>query len=177
MSEENPDTTSAINPPEETPTTTRTETVIAESASTYLSTYTPLEPSDISDTLKQVVLPNVSPDAISHEQAHAGVSVHIPGSVKLCQEDVIVFYWGKNVSSTTLFHRVGGNSIVRVLCISYNFIPFIQYGLIDLYYEVFRDERLIGTSPVLRVNVNYSAPVTPRQRQRKRSINGRYPGS
>ena len=142
------------------------------------STYrqTPLNhiPSDISDTLKPPVLPNIDPEAISDEQAHAGITVHIPGSVKMCWGDEIRFYWGKNLSSTTLFHRVGENSVVRVLCISYNFTPYIQYGLVDLYYELYRDNRLIGTSPVLRVNVNYSVPVTSRQRQRKRLINRRF---
>ncbi|MCF5735548.1 hypothetical protein GIV17_15200 [Pseudomonas syringae] len=125
-------------------------------------------PSDISDTLKAPVLPDIDPDSISHEQAHAGITIHIPGSVKMCWGDEIRFYWGKNLSSTTLFHRVGENSVIRVLCISYTFTPYIQYGLVDLYYEIYRDHRLIGTSPVLRVNVNYAVPVTSRQRQRKR---------
>ncbi|MEA1762402.1 hypothetical protein U2237_11625 [Pseudomonas syringae pv. tomato] len=132
-------------------------------------------PSDISDTLKAPVLPNNDPAAISHEQAHAGITVHIPGSVKMCWGDGIHFYWGKNVSTTTLFHRVGENSVVRELCVSYLFTPHIQYGLIDLYYELYRDCQLIGTSPVLRVNVNYSVPVTSRQRSRKRLINRRFP--
>ncbi|KPY11826.1 Uncharacterized protein ALO55_00355 [Pseudomonas savastanoi pv. phaseolicola] len=125
-------------------------------------------PSDISNTLKAPVLPDIDPDSISHEQAHASITIHIPGSVKMCWGDEIHFYWGKNLSSTTLFHRVGENSVVRVLCISYNFTPYVQYGLVDLYYELYRDHRLIGTSPVLRVNVNYAVPVTSRQRQRKR---------
>ncbi|KOP55119.1 MULTISPECIES: hypothetical protein [Pseudomonas syringae group] len=131
-------------------------------------------PSDISDTMKPPVLPGIDPEAISEEQAYAGITIHIPGSVKMCWGDEIRFYWGKNLSSTTLFHRVGKDSIVRVLCVSYNFTPYIQFGLVDLYYELYRDNRLIGTSPVLRVNVNYSAPATSRQRQRKRLVNRRF---
>ncbi|MFH7375980.1 hypothetical protein RA263_28180, partial [Pseudomonas syringae pv. tagetis] len=68
----------------------------------------------------------------------------------------------------SLFHLVGEKSLVRVVCISYYFTPYIQYGLVDLYYELYRYQRLIGTSPVLRVNVNYSAHISSRQKQRKR---------
>ncbi|CAM3106579.1 hypothetical protein BZK31_05860 [Pseudomonas floridensis] len=132
-------------------------------------------PSDISDTLKPPILPNVNPDAITQEQAFAGISIHIPGSVKLCEEDVIFFYWGRNVSVTTIYHRVGANSIVRVMCLSYNFLTYLHYGLVDLYYEIYRDKKLIGTSPALKVTVNHAVPVTLKQRQRKRWISRRYP--
>lgn len=131
---------------------------------------------DISTSLKAPVLPNVNPDAISYEQAHAGVSVHIPSSPLMQLDDVIVFYWGLHRSVTTLYHDPGKNSVARVLCMTYNFLPHAQYGLLDLYYEVERDDQVIGRSPLLRATVNYSTPVTPRQRQRKRSVSRRYPG-
>ncbi len=132
-------------------------------------------PSDISDTLKPPIVPNVNTDAITQEQAFAGVSIHIPGSVKLCEDDVIFFYWGRNVSMTTIYHRVGANSIVRVMCLSYHFLTHLHYGLVDLYYEIYRDKQLIGTSPALKVTVNYATPITPRQRQRKQWVSRRYP--
>lgn len=134
-------------------------------------------PLDISQSLQAPRVPNVNPDAITYEQAHAGVNVHIPGSPQMRCEDVIVFYWGLHRSDSVLHQESIGESVVRVLGISYNYLPHAQYGLVDLTYEVRRGGVLIGTSPTLRVTVNYSAPTTPRQRQRKRSVSRRYPGS
>ncbi|MEE4340188.1 hypothetical protein V2J66_01030 [Pseudomonas alliivorans] len=134
-----------------------------------------IPPSDISDTLKPPQLPHVNPDAITQEQVFAGIVIHIPGSIKLCEGDVIFFYWGRNISSTQVYHRVGANSIVRALCLSYHFMAEPQYGLVDLYYEIHRENQLIGTSPALKVTVNYSPPLTPKQRQRKRWISRRFP--
>ncbi|WP_024695926.1 hypothetical protein [Pseudomonas syringae] len=152
---------------------------LIEEAAAHYSAKAPhlslVTPSDISETLKAPILPNVNPDAITQEQAFAGISVHIPGSIRLCEDDVIHFYWGKNSSVTKVYHRVGANSIVRVLCISYNFLPFLHYGLVDLYYEVYRGQHMLGTSPVLKVTVNHALPVTDRQRQRKRWVTRRYP--
>ncbi|WP_240500469.1 hypothetical protein [Pseudomonas syringae] len=130
---------------------------------------------DISDSLKAPFLPHVKPDAISYEEVHTGVCVHIPGSAKMLFGDELVFYWGVNSSSTPiLLKHVNSNSVVRVLCISYHFIECVQYGLVDLYFEVYRDQQLIGTSPALVVTVNRNSPVTPRQRQRKRNMIRRY---
>jgi hypothetical protein len=130
---------------------------------------------DISDSLKAPFLPHVNPDAISYEQVHTGVCVHIPGSAKMLFGDELVFYWGVNSSSTPiLLKHVNSNSVVRVLCVSYHFIGCVQYGLVDLYVEVYRDQHLIGTSPALVVTVNRNSPVTPRQRQRKRNMIRRY---
>lgn len=134
-------------------------------------------PLDISEHLKPPILPNTNPDAISYDEAHAGVTVHIPGAPQMRNEDVILFYWGMHKSESALYQDATANSIVRVLCITYNFLPHVQYGLVDLRYEVQRCGVIIGRSPTLRVTVNYAAPVTPRQRQRKRSVSRRYPGS
>lgn len=134
-------------------------------------------PLDISASLKPPMLPNVNPDAISHDQAHAGVTVHIPGSAQMRCDDVIVFYWGLHKSVSSLYQDAAENSVVRVLCITYHFLPHAQYGLVDLYYQVQRCGIVIGTSPVLKVMVNYSSPTTPKQRQRKRSVSRRYPAS
>lgn len=134
-------------------------------------------PLDISQHLKPPMLPNVNPDAITYDEAHAGVTVHIPGAPQMRCEDVILFYWGMHKSESSLYQDATDNSIVRVLCITYNFLPHAQYGVVDLYYEVQRCGIIIGRSPTLRVTVNYAAPVTPKQRQRKRSVNRRYPGS
>jgi len=130
---------------------------------------------DISNSLKAAFLPHVKPDAISYEEVHTGVCVHIPGSAQMLFGDELVFYWGVNSSSTPiLLKHVNSNSVVRVLCISYHFIECVQYGLVDLYFEVYRDQHLIGTSPALVVTVNRNSPVTPRQRQRKRNMIRRY---
>lgn len=130
---------------------------------------------DISDTLKAPFLPHVNPDAISYEQAHAGVCVHIPGSALMSSGDELVFYWGMNSSTTPLLISAAtANTTVRVLCITYNFIEYVQYGLVDVYYEIYRDQYLIGTSPVLMVNVNRHTPVTPRQSERKRSMTRKF---
>ncbi|KPC33335.1 Uncharacterized protein ABJ99_2193 [Pseudomonas syringae pv. cilantro] len=127
-------------------------------------------PSDISDTLKPPLLPDNDGNTISYEDAHLGVVVHIPGSIKMCCGDEIRFYWGKNLSTTTLFHRVGEDSIIRVLCISYDLVSYILYGQVDVYYELYRDQRLIGTSPVLKVNIEHAMPANSKARQRQRFI-------
>lgn len=132
-------------------------------------------PLDISHSLRAPMVPNVNPDAITYEQAHAGVTVHIPGSALMRCEDVIVFYWGLHRSDSVLYQESIGENVVRVLGISYNYLPHAQYGLVDLTYEVWRNDVFIGRSPTLRVTVNYSAPTTPRQRQRKRTMSRRYP--
>lgn len=130
---------------------------------------------DISHDLKAPFLPHIKAEIISYDQVHAGVCVHIPGSALMLCGDELVFYWGVNSSSTPiLLNSIGANSVVRVLCITYNFIECVQYGLVDVYFEVYRDQYLIGTSPTLMVTVNRNNPVTPRQRQRKRSINRKF---
>ncbi|HEX8592238.1 MAG TPA: hypothetical protein VF682_02985 [Pseudomonas sp.] len=127
---------------------------------------------DISHDLKAPFLPNLESDVISHEQVHIGVGIHLAGSALMLPGDELVFYWGVNSSSTTLLlNNITSSSTVRVLCITYHFIEVPQYGVVDLYFEVYRDQYLIGTSPALMVTVNRNTSVTPRQRQRKRSIN------
>ena len=164
-------------PPDERPKEDAAN-VVEEPAAAYAESkpaVAAMPPSDISDTLKPPQLPHVNPDAITQEQVFAGIVIYIPGCVKLCEGDVIFFYWGRNVSSTQVYHRVGANSIVREMCLSYHFMAEPQYGLVDLYYEIHRENQLIGTSPALRVTVNYSPPLTPKQRQRKRWISRRFP--
>jgi hypothetical protein len=140
-----------------------------------MATHWPPVP-DISHDLRAPVLPNANPDAISHEEAHAGVSIHLPGSSLMQYGDTLMFYWGLNDSSTQLrLNHVTAGSTVRVLCISYHFINYVQYGLVDLYFEVYRNHQRIGTSPTLRVTVNRYAPPTKRQLQRKRSMSRKYP--
>lgn len=109
---------------------------------------------NISNTLKAPLLPNVNPQNISHAQAHAGISVHLPGSPLMEEGDTIVFHWGLNQSSTRILHAVGFSSTVRVLCVAYTFLAHVQYGLVDVYFEVFRRGKLIGTSPAALVTVN-----------------------
>ncbi|MDY0936448.1 hypothetical protein [Pseudomonas viridiflava] len=164
-------------PPDERPKEDAVD-VVEEPAAAYAENkpaVAAMPPSDISDTLKPPQLPHVNPDAITQEQVFSGIVIHIPGSVKLCEGDVIIFYWGRNASQTQVYHRVGANSIVRAMCLSYHFMAEPQYGLVDLYYEIHRDTHLIGTSPALKVTVNYSPPLTPKQRQRKRWISRRFP--
>lgn len=118
-----------------------------------LSPHRPWAP-NISNTLKAPLLPNVDTDSISQAQAYAGISVHIPGSPLMEEDDVIVFHWGINQSSTRILQTVGLTPTVRVLCVAYNFIPHIQYGLVDVYFEVFRRGKRIGISPATMVTVN-----------------------
>jgi hypothetical protein len=132
-------------------------------------------PLDISSSLRPPILPNVNPDAIRYDEAHAGVTIHIPGSPSLRCDDVILFYWGLHKSESVLYQDPADSSVVRVLCITYNFLPHAQYGLVDLHYEVQRNGVIIGKSPMIRVNVHYCAPVTPKQRHRKRTVSRRYP--
>ena len=134
-------------------------------------------PLDISESLKPPMLPNVDPDAISYAEAHAGITIHIPGSPHMRCDDVIVFYWGLHKSVSSLYQDATENSVVRVLCITYHFLPHAQYGLVDLNYQVQRCGVVIGTSPSLRVMVNYAPPTTPKQRQRKRSVSRKFPSS
>ncbi len=131
---------------------------------------------DISSSLKAPILPGINSDAIAWEQIHAGISVHIPYSPLMQREDLIVFHWGLYQSSTPLLHPLGNSPVVRILCITYNFIPHAQYGPVDIYYEIHRANHLIGTSPILRVTVNKHAPLTSRQRRRKRNMKRRHPG-
>jgi hypothetical protein len=128
---------------------------------------------NISRYLKAPRLANVKPNTVSYEQANAGVHINIPGSEKMRLGDTLVFYWGQNKSSTLIRLRsISKDSTVRVLCVSYDLIAQVQYGLVDVYYEVHRDQYLIGTSPAVRVTVNRDpAPA----RQRPKRSNG--PGS
>jgi hypothetical protein len=108
---------------------------------------------DISNTLQAPRLPNLDPQNISHAQAWAGICIHIPGSPRMAEGDTIVFHWGLNRSSTRIMHAVGMNATVRVLCIAYSFVSHVQYGLVDVYFEVYRRGKKIGTSPATRVIV------------------------
>lgn len=109
---------------------------------------------NISNTLKAPLLPNVNPNSISHAQAYEGIAVHIPGSPLMEEGDTIVFHWGLNESSTRVLHAVGFSVTVRVLCVTYSFIAHLQYGLVDVYFDVLRNGKLIGTSPAVLVTVN-----------------------
>ena len=124
---------------------------------------------NISRYLKAPRLANVKPNTVSYEQANAGVHINIPGSEKMRLGDTLVFYWGQNKSSTLIRLRdISKDSTVRVLCVSYDLIAQAQYGLVDVYYEVHRDEYLIGTSPAIRVTVNRD-PAPARQRAQRRN--------
>lgn len=116
---------------------------------------------EISRQLKAPRLGNVKPNTVSFQQAHKGVSINIPGSAQMRFGDTLVFYWGANKSSTQIHLRtVTKDTTVRVLCISYGFLTYQQFGLVDVYYEVHRDQYLIGSSPVIRVTVQ-SEPTPP----------------
>lgn len=122
---------------------------------------------NISRYLKAPKLANVKPNTVSYEQANAGVHINIPGSEKMRLGDTLVFYWGQNKSSTQIRLRtIDKDSTVRVLCVSYDLLAHVQYGLVDVYYEVHRDQYLIGTSPAVRVTVNRD-PAPARQRQQQ----------
>ncbi|MFJ4145347.1 hypothetical protein [Pseudomonas sp. NPDC089734] len=130
---------------------------------------------DLSNALERPLLPGINSDAISHEQVHAGISVHIPYSPVMQPDDLIIFYWGRHQTSTPIRQQDTENTIAGILCITYNLITHVQYGLVELYYEIHRADQLIGTSPLLRVTVSHHAPVTSKQRQRKRSMKRRFP--
>lgn len=108
---------------------------------------------EISISLKLPKLDNARPDSITRDQVKAGVKVLIPGSPMMRKEDVIVFHWGAHACSNVLHHESIGHNIVWVLCICYEYIDLQQYGPLELYYEVWRAEELIGTSPFLHVVV------------------------
>lgn len=108
---------------------------------------------EISISLKPPKLDNANPESISRDKVKAGIKVLIPGSPMMRREDVIVFHWGAHACSNTLYHDSIGHNIVWVLCICYEYIDLQQYGPLDLYYEVWRAEELIGTSPFLQVVV------------------------
>lgn len=108
---------------------------------------------EISISLKPPKLDNANPESISRDKVKAGIKVLIPGSPMMRREDVIVFHWGAHACSNTLYHDSIGHNIVWVLCICYEYIDLQQYGPLDLYYEVWRAEELIGTSPFLQAVV------------------------
>lgn len=120
---------------------------------------------NISRYLKAPKLSHVKPNTVTYEQAYAGVNVNIPGSDKMRLGDTLVFYWGQNKSSTQIHLRaINKDSTVRVLCISYDLLAHLQFGLVDVYYEVHRDQYLIGTSAAVRVTV-IREPAPSRQKQ------------
>lgn len=122
---------------------------------------------NISRHLKAPKLSHVKPNTVTYEQAHAGVDVNIPGSDKMRLGDILMFYWGQNKSSTQIHLRtITKDSTVRVLCVSYELIAHLQYGLVDVYYEVHRDQYLIGTSPAVRVTVNREPAPLKQRKQR-----------
>lgn len=112
----------------------------------------------ISASLKAPQLPNANPEAISLEQVNSGVTVLIPGSPQMRKEDVILFYWGSHECYQPLHLASGDQEIVWLLCLAYPLIDRPQYGTLNLFYEVYRADQLIGTSPVLQVEVE--APMT-----------------
>ncbi len=118
---------------------------------------------NISRHLKAPRLPYVKPYVISHEQAQLGITVNIPGSAHMRFGDILVFYWGRNRSSTTIHLRtITRDSTVRVLCLAYPLINHQQYGPVDVYYEVHRGPFRIGTSETARVVVKPEpAPSIP----------------
>lgn len=107
----------------------------------------------ISASLKAPQLPNANPEAISLEQVNSGVTVLIPGSPQMRKEDVILFYWGSHECYQPLHLASGEQEIVWLLCLAYPLIDRPQYGALNLFYEVYRADQLIGTSPVLQVEV------------------------
>lgn len=121
---------------------------------------------DISRYLKAPKLSNVKPNTVSYEQAYKGININIPGSLQMRLGDTLMFYWGQNASSTLIHLRhITKDTTVRVLCVSYQLINEPQFGLVDVYYEVYRDDRLIGTSPAISVTVNGepTPPATTKQ--------------
>lgn len=105
----------------------------------------------ISASLKAPQLPNVNAGAITLEQVESGVTVLIPGSAQLRSEDIIVFYWGTHECYTPLHQSAVNQEVVWLLCLAYPLIDQPQYGAVDLFYEVYRAEQLIGISPVVPV--------------------------
>ena len=112
----------------------------------------------ISASLKAPQLLNAAPEAISLEQVNSGVTVLIPGSPQLRKEDVILFYWGTHECWQPLHQASGDQDVVWLLCMAYPLIDRPQYGTLNLFYEVYRADQLIGTSPVLQVVVE--SPTT-----------------
>lgn len=108
---------------------------------------------EISISLKPIKLGNANPELITRDQVKAGVSVLIPGSPMMRKEDVIVLHWGIHTCSNTLYHESIAHNIVWVPCICYPYIGPQQYGPLQLYYQVWRAEEIIGTSPFLHVVV------------------------
>ncbi|MCO8170086.1 hypothetical protein NJC40_20195 [Pseudomonas sp. 21LCFQ02] len=113
----------------------------------------------ISASLKAPQLPNANPEAITLEQANSGVTVLIPGSPQMRKEDVILFYWGNHECYQPLHHNSGDQDVVWLLCLAYPLIDRPQYGTLNLYYEVYRADQLIGTSPVLQVVVEQPTTI------------------
>jgi hypothetical protein len=150
------------------PETEAPETAVSETAAPEINSTSPsLHPvADISRHLKAPKLSNVKPNTISYEQAYKGININIPGSVQMRLGDTLMFYWGQNASSTRIHLRhITRDTTVRVLCVSYQLINEPQFGLVDVYYEVYRDDQLIGTSPAIRVTVNHepTPPATPKR--------------
>lgn len=108
---------------------------------------------EISISLKPPRLANANPESVSQAQVQAGVTVLIPGSPMMRREDVIVMHWGAHTCSNTLFHDTIAHHAVWSPCIDYRAIGLEQYGRLEMYYEVWRAEELIGTSPFVQVLV------------------------
>lgn len=126
---------------------------------------------NISRSLKPPKLAHVRPHSITYEQAHGGINVQIPGTTAMHFNDVLVFYWGLNKSSTRLLLRsITKQSTVRVLCISYDLMTHLHYGPVEVYYEVHRGPYLMGISPILHVTVGEdpTPPKATRPRGRKK---------
>lgn len=118
---------------------------------------------NISSHLKAPKLPYVKPYVISHEQAQLGITINIPGSAHMRFGDRLVFYWGRNRSSTTIHLRtITKDTTVRVLCVAYPLINHPQFGPVDVYYEIHRGPYRVGTSQTARVVVRpEGAPPIP----------------
>ncbi len=108
---------------------------------------------EISISLRPPSLGNANPESVSQAQVQAGITVLIPGSPMMRREDVIVMHWGAHECSNTLFHDTIGHHIVWSPCIDYQALGLKQSGRLEMYYQVWRAEELIGTSPFVEVAV------------------------
>jgi len=129
----------------------------------------------MSKTLKPPILPNVRCDAITDLQADTGISVHIPGSAGMRVGDVVVLHWGRDLHAATIDEPVKDDSIVATYCLNYNYMIHIKHGPVNVHFEVYRGQRIIGRSPVLRAYVKNRHRLSEKQRCRRRMMGKKPP--
>lgn len=120
---------------------------------------------NIQDTPSDFPAPLIDPsvgDLIDYREAQAGVKIDIPGYTEPNALDQIKVWWGEGNPMQPVEVSPGdeGEAIVLTLRVPFYTINAFPESKVDIYYEVFREGKLYGTSLPTPIDVFVTLPVT-----------------